>query len=46
MNLTAADMLPSSLLNPSWVQVSQRTKLFETRGTFPTLDTKKGRGAC
>ncbi len=40
------DVLPSSLLDPSWVQVSQTTELFGTRGTLPALSIKKGRGAC
>jgi hypothetical protein len=41
-----SDTLPSPLLDPSWVQVNQTTKLFGTRGTLPTLNTKRGRGAC
>jgi hypothetical protein len=40
------DVFPSSLLDPSWVQVSQTTKLFGTWGTFTALSTKRGRGAC
>jgi hypothetical protein len=40
------DALPSSLLDPSWVQVSQTMELFGTRGTFPALSTKKGKRAC
>jgi len=42
----ANDALPSSLLDPSWVQVSQIAELFGTRGTLPALNTKRGRGAC
>jgi hypothetical protein len=30
------DVLPSSLLDPSWVQISQTTKLFGTRGHPPS----------
>jgi hypothetical protein len=41
-----SDALPSPLLDPSWVQVNQTTKLFGTQGTLPTLNTKRGRGAC
>jgi hypothetical protein len=40
------DALPSSLLDPSWVQVNQTTKLFGTRGTLLVLSTKRGTGAC
>jgi hypothetical protein len=42
----ASDALPSSLLDSSWVQVSQTAKLFGTWGMLPTLSTKRGRGAC
>ncbi len=37
---------PSSLLNPSWVQVSQTMELFGTCGTLPAFSIKRGRGAC
>jgi DNA-binding sugar fermentation-stimulating protein len=37
---------PKSLLDPSWVQVSQTMELFGIRGTFPVSNTKRGRGAC
>jgi hypothetical protein len=39
------DALPSSLLDPSWVQVSQTMKLFGTRGMLTALSTKRGKGA-
>jgi hypothetical protein len=38
------DTLPSPLLNPSWVQVSQTTELFGIRGTLPALITKRVEG--
>jgi len=40
------DALPSSLLDPSWVQVSQTSKFFGIWGTLPALSIKRGRGAC
>jgi hypothetical protein len=40
------DALPSSLLGPSWVQVSQTMELFRTWGTLPALSIKRGRRAC
>ncbi len=40
------DAFPSSLLDSSWVQVSQTSELSGTQGTFPALSTKRGRGTC
>jgi hypothetical protein len=40
------DMLPSSLLDPNWVQISQTAELFGTWGTLLAFSTKRGRGAC
>jgi hypothetical protein len=38
------DVLPSPLLDPSWVQVNQTMELFETQGTLlaPTLKGVEG----
>jgi len=38
------DTFPSSLLDPSWVQVSQTTELFGTQGTLPSLSLKGANG--
>jgi hypothetical protein len=43
---TNVDTFPSSLLDPSGVQVSQTAELSGTRGTLLALNTKRGRGAC
>jgi hypothetical protein len=42
----STDAFSSSLLDPSWVQVSQTMELFGTRGTLPTLSIKSDREAC
>ncbi len=44
--LSNFDVLPSSLLDPSWVQVNQTMKLFGTRGMLSVFNIKSGRGAC
>jgi hypothetical protein len=40
------DMLPGPKLGPIWALVSKTTKLWGLEGTLPTLNTKRGRGAC
>jgi hypothetical protein len=40
------DALPSPKLGPRWALVFKTTKLWGLEGTFSTLSTKRGRGAC
>jgi hypothetical protein len=40
------DALPSSLLDLSWVQVSQTAELFGTQDMLLAFSTKRGRGPC
>jgi hypothetical protein len=41
-----SDALPSPKLGPKWALVSKTAELWGLEGTVPTLNTKKGRGAC
>jgi hypothetical protein len=40
------DTHPSSLLDSRWVQVGQIAELFEVRGMFLALNTRRGKGVC
>jgi hypothetical protein len=42
----SSDALPSPLLDPKGVQITQTAELWRTRGTFPALNTKRSRGVC
>jgi hypothetical protein len=46
IDVNVVDVLPSPLLDPSWVQRNHTSELFGTWGTLPTSSTKRGRGAC
>ncbi len=44
--MTPLDALPSPKLGPIWALVFKTTELWGLEGTLPTLNTKRGRGAC
>ncbi len=40
------DALPSPKLGPRWALVSKTVELWGLEGMLPTLNIKRGRGAC